>query len=158
MFHNPLLRDLQIVAMSPRFWKLFANFSFHYYKFPSFFGGGVLLSICISHSRLDYAVVINKQQSCSGLIQWRFLSSSCSVRCIYSWSVGFPEQFSSKQFTHLRVYRLLTLCSSATFLAIGMERKDSDRLWRMLNGQFWKWCTSFWPIPAARIQSHGGGR
>lgn len=35
IFHNPILRALQIMAISPRFWQLIASFSFHYCKFPS---------------------------------------------------------------------------------------------------------------------------
>lgn len=126
------------MAISPRFWQLKCQFWFSLLELLSFLG--VFLSICISQSRLNYTVGINKHANHSGLIQCRFLSGSCSVQCRSSRSGGFPGWVSSKQCTHSS--GLLTLYSSAIFLAIGMEEKDGGWLWRMFNGQFWMWCTS----------------
>lgn len=67
------------MAISPRFWQLKCQFWFSLLELLSFLG--VFLSICISQSRLNYTVGINKHTNHSGLIQCRFLSGSCSVQC-----------------------------------------------------------------------------
>lgn len=101
VFLNPILRVLQIQAIPPRFSNsvpvlVFTAGSFHHFM-------GVLFSICISQSRLDYIVPIQNHTDHRALIWCRFPSGSFSFQSRYSWAGGFLGWFSSKQYSFTQV-------------------------------------------------------